>query len=90
MKALLILNLVYNPTGAFLPLERRLKPTFAAELKARYGYFNNLYNHEYAGRTLPRLSAPFGKRGKYMRKLVGAFNPATVEDLMCRNLISVD
>ncbi len=25
-----------------------------------------------------------------MRKLVGAFNPATVENLMCRNLISVD
>lgn len=26
----------------------------------------------------------------YMQKLVNAFNPATVEGLMCRNLISVD
>jgi len=27
---------------------------------------------------------------KYMRKLLGAFNPATIEGLMCRNQISVD
>ena len=31
-----------------------------------------------------------GNETHYMSKLVNAFNPATVEGLMCRNLISVD
>ncbi len=31
-----------------------------------------------------------GNEDSYMSKLVGAFNPATIDGLMCRNLISVD
>ncbi|HEV8371482.1 MAG TPA: DUF3641 domain-containing protein [Pyrinomonadaceae bacterium] len=31
-----------------------------------------------------------GNEERYMRKLVGTFNPATVDGLMCRNLVSVD
>jgi radical SAM/Cys-rich protein len=41
----LILNLVYNPTGAFLPPEQSaIEADFRRELKGRYGvYFNNLF-----------------------------------------------
>ncbi|HYP52678.1 MAG TPA: DUF3641 domain-containing protein, partial [Pyrinomonadaceae bacterium] len=31
-----------------------------------------------------------GNEERYMQKLVAAFNPATVEGLMCRTLVSVD
>ena len=31
-----------------------------------------------------------GREERYMEKLVAAFNPATVEGLMCRTLVSVD
>jgi hypothetical protein len=31
-----------------------------------------------------------GNEARYMRRLVDAFNPATVDGLMCRGLVSVD
>lgn len=89
----LILNLVYNPVGAFLPPpQASIEADFKRELQARYGV---LFNHLYTITNMPikrfldylRRS---GNEERYMRKLVEAFNPHTVEGLMCRSLVSVD
>jgi radical SAM/Cys-rich protein len=89
----LILNLVYNPTGAFLPPEQSaIEADFRRELKQRYDIsFNNLYTitNMPIARYLDWLRRSKNEES-YMRKLVSAFNPATVSNLMCRNLISVD
>ncbi len=89
----LTLNLVYNPTGAFLPPEQSaIEADFRRELKARYGlYFNRLFTitNMPVARYLDYLRRS-GNEEKYMQKLVSAFNVATIENLMCRNLISVD
>jgi radical SAM/Cys-rich protein len=89
----LVLNLVYNPVGAFLPpAQEAIEADFKRELKTRYGIvFNNLFTitNMPIARYLDWLRRSKNEES-YMRKLVGAFNPATVDGLMCRNLISVD
>jgi radical SAM/Cys-rich protein len=89
----LVLNLVYNPVGAFLPPEQSaIEADFKRELETRYGvYFNNLFTitNMPIARYLDWLRRS-GNEAAYMRKLVNAFNPATVDGLMCRNLVSVD
>ena len=89
----LILNLVYNPTGAFLPpAQAALEADFKREMKTRYDVsFNNLFT--ITNMPIKRFLAFLRRSGneeRYMRKLLDAFNPATVENLMCRNLVSVD
>jgi radical SAM/Cys-rich protein len=86
------LHLVYNPVGAFLPpSQAELEADYKRELKKHFGVvFNNLY-------TLANL--PIGRFASYLRHnnqledymqlLVSAFNPATIDGLMCRNTISV-
>lgn len=87
------LNLVYNPVGAFLPPEQTaIENDFKRELKSRYDIiFNNLYaiTNMPIARYLDWLRRTKNEES-YMQKLVNAFNPATVNGLMCRNLISVD
>lgn len=89
----LVLNLVYNPVGAFLPPSQiSIEADFKRELKARYDIvFNNLYTitNMPIARFLDWLRRSKNEES-YMTKLVNAFNPATVSGLMCRNLISVD
>ena len=89
----LILNLVYNPTGAFLPPEQTaIEADFRRELKTRYDIsFNNLFTitNMPIARYLDWLRRS-GNEAAYMQKLVNAFNPATIAGLMCRNIISVD
>lgn len=89
----LVLNLVYNPVGAFLPpAQASIEADFKRELSARYDIsFNHLYTitNMPIKRFLDYLRRT-GNDEKYMRKLVDAFNPGTVEGLMCRNLVSVD
>ena len=89
----LILNLVYNPTGAFLPAaQTALEADFKREMKTRYDVsFNNLFT--ITNMPIKRFLSYLRRSGneeRYMQKLLDAFNPATVENLMCRNLISVD
>lgn len=89
----LILNLVYNPTGAFLPAaQAALETDFKREMKTRYDVsFNNLFT--ITNMPIKRFLSYLRRSGneeRYMQKLLDAFNPATVENLMCRNLISVD
>ncbi len=89
----LILNLVYNPVGAFLPPEQTaIEADFKRELKDRYNLvFNNLYTitNMPIARYLDWLRRSKNETS-YMQKLVNAFNPSTVEGLMCRNTLSVD
>jgi radical SAM/Cys-rich protein len=89
----LILNLVYNPVGAYLPPpQSSIETDFKRELLARHGVsFNHLYTitNMPIKRFLDYLRRS-GNEERYMRKLVEAFNPHSVEGLMCRSLVSVD
>ena len=89
----LTLNLVYNPTGAFLPPEQTaIEADFRRELKTRYDIsFDNLYTitNMPIARFLDWLRRS-GNEESYMMKLVNAFNPATIGGLMCRSIVSVD
>lgn len=88
----LILDLVYNPSGAFLPGDQKsLENEFKIQLERRYGIvFNALYviTNLPVSRYLDYLIES-GNYTSYMTSLVEAFNPATVDGLMCRNTISV-
>ena len=89
----LLLNLVYNPVGAFLPpIQSSIEADFKRELSNRYGItFNSLYTitNMPINRFLHYLRRS-GNEERYMRKLLQAFNPNTVDGLMCRTLVSVD
>jgi len=88
----LILNLVYNPAGAFLPpSQAALQAEYKTELLKNYGItFNNLFaiTNMPISRYLDYLLVT-GNYQKYMDKLIAAFNPSAVNNLMCRNTISV-
>ncbi len=89
----LVLNLVYNPVGAYLPPPQgSIEADFKRELKTRYDIsFNNLFTitNMPIARFLDWLRRSRNEDA-YMNKLVNAFNPSTLSGLMCRNLISVD
>ncbi|MEO8167666.1 MAG: arsenosugar biosynthesis radical SAM (seleno)protein ArsS, partial [bacterium] len=88
----LILNLIYNPVGAYLPpAQAAVEQQFKDELWKRYQIvFNSLF--VITNMPINRFKH-FLERADlyepYMSKLVGAFNPAAAEGVMCRNLISV-
>jgi radical SAM/Cys-rich protein len=88
----LVLNLVTNPVGAFLPASQHaLEADWKRELQRRYGIvFNRLYTitNMPISRYLQYL-LDSGNLQSYMDKLVNAFNPAAVEGLMCRYTLSV-
>jgi len=89
----LVLNLVYNPVGAFLPPPQdAIEADFKREMMGRYRIaFNRLYTitNMPINRFLDYLRRS-GNEDRYMRKLADAFNPAAIDGLMCRNLVSVD
>lgn len=87
----LTVDLVVNPAGAFLPGNQgETEKQFRRRL-GRYGVvFNSLYN--FANAPLGRYREWLDESGNleaYFKTLLGRFNPATVEGLMCRSLISV-
>jgi radical SAM/Cys-rich protein len=88
----LVLNLVTNPVGAFLPASQQaLEADWKRELQRRHGIsFNRLYTitNMPISRFLQFL-ADSGNLQAYMDKLVAAFNPATIDGLMCRYTLSV-
>lgn len=88
----LILNLVYNPAGAFLPPSQiALEKEFKGALFKDYGIvFNSLYTitNLPISRYLHYLLTS-GNYERYMEKLVTAYNPLAAENVMCRNTISV-
>jgi radical SAM/Cys-rich protein len=86
------LHLVYNPVGAFLPpAQAELETDYKRELRKHFGIvFNKLYT--ITNLPIARFAAYLrhgNKLDEYMELLIGAFNPATIEGLMCRNTISV-
>jgi radical SAM/Cys-rich protein len=89
----LTLNLVFNPTGWSLPpAQEQLEADYRRELRTRYEIeFTRLYTitNMPISRFLDDLLQS-GQYEAYMRQLVAAFNPATVERLMCRTMLSVD
>jgi radical SAM/Cys-rich protein len=89
----LVLDLVYNPTGAFLPGDQKgLERDFKKELKDNFGVeFNNLFTitNIPISRFLDFLIES-GNYEEYMEKLVKAFNPMAVAGVMCRNTVSID
>jgi radical SAM/Cys-rich protein len=88
----LLLNLVTNPVGAFLPARQdALERDWKRELERRYGIvFNNLYTitNMPISRFLEYLQES-GNLERYMRRLVGAFNPLAAQAVMCRYTLSV-
>jgi radical SAM/Cys-rich protein len=88
----LLLNLVYNPVGAFLPpAQHAIEADFRRELLRRHGVlFNSLYTitNMPISRFLEFLVRS-GNYDRYMEKLVNAFNPAAAQAVMCRSTLSV-
>jgi len=86
------LHLVYNPLGAFLPgPQSALEADYKRILKNEFDIvFNRLLclTNMPINRFLNYLMSA-GKYKDYMETLVAAFNPATIEGLMCRNMLSV-
>lgn len=88
----LMLDLVYNPGGAFLPpsqseLEReykhRLREDYGIEFTRLFTITNNPIGRfdEFLRRT--------GNFDRYMKRLYDAFNPSALEGMMCRFQLSV-
>jgi len=88
----LILNLVYNPVGPHLPPPQdKLEKDYKRELRDR---FDIEFNHLYCLSNMPitRYETHLKLRGEYdnyMELLGSSFNPATLDRVMCRNLLSV-
>jgi radical SAM/Cys-rich protein len=88
----LVLNLVYNPVGPHLPPpQEKLEQDYRRELKERFGIeFNRLYC--LTNMPITRYETHLKLRGeyeKYMELLERSFNAATLEQVMCRSLVSV-
>lgn len=88
----LILNLVHNPVGAFLPPKQEAtEAQFKRELKRQHGLdFNRLYTitNMPISRFLEFLLESGNYEG-YMERLANAFNPAAAAGVMCRYTLSV-
>lgn len=87
------LNLVYNPSGAMIPQsQEELEDVYRTKLLDEYKIvFNNLF---------VITNSPIGNFGKwldksnnlnrYMKRLYNSYNPVVINDVMCRNALSVD
>lgn len=86
------LNLVSNPSGAFLPQgQEHAQKRFRKILHEKYDIvFNSLF--AFANVPLGRFRNWLEKSGNldgYIEKLAGSFNPCAVDGLMCRSQVSV-
>jgi radical SAM/Cys-rich protein len=88
----LLLNLVHNPVGAFLPpRQEAIEAQFRRELERAHGIvFNRLYTitNMPISRFLEFLIESGNYEG-YMERLANAFNPAAAAGVMCRYTLSV-
>jgi radical SAM/Cys-rich protein len=88
----LVLNLVYNPVGAFLPPKQEsIEAQFRKELKHHHDIE---FNHLYTITNMPisrflEFLVESGNYEGYMERLVNAFNPAAAANVMCRYTLSV-
>jgi radical SAM/Cys-rich protein len=86
------LSLVYNPIGAKLPPPQvELEQDYKEELRTRYNIeFTRLYT--ITNQPIARFAEDLREQGKwdeYLELLANAFNPTTVDGLMCRGTLSV-
>ena len=88
----LVLNLVYNPVGPHLPPRQdKLEQDYKKILCEQFGI---AFNHLYCLTNMPitRYATHLKLRGEYDRYkelLESNFNGATLDQVMCRNLISI-
>jgi radical SAM/Cys-rich protein len=88
----LVLNLVYNPVGPHLPpAQDKLEEDYKRILREQFGI---IFNHLFCLTNMPitRYATHLKLRGEYDRYvelLETNFNAATLDQVMCRNLISV-
>jgi radical SAM/Cys-rich protein len=89
----LTLSLVYNPQGPSLPPGQAvLQADYQREL---FEHFGIVFNHLFVIANMPiqRFGSTLISRGQfndYMRLLKANFSAANLDDVMCRNLVSVD
>ncbi len=88
----LVLDLVHNPVGAYLPgSQTGLESHYRETLRERFGVsFNRLFciTNMPIGRYLDYLLSTDNYES-YMKDLMKAFNPATLQGVMCKSTLSV-
>jgi radical SAM/Cys-rich protein len=89
----LMLDLVYNPVGPFLPPDQfALQAQYKEELRSNFGIlFDGLFT--ITNMPIKRFADSLHRTRQlqqYMDLLVSTFNPQAVERVMCVNTISVD
>ena len=89
----LVLNLVYNPGGPSLPPDQAsLEADYKRHLRDEYGIeFNNLF--VIANMPIERFAHALRRDGQldgYMDLLKSAYRPENLEQVMCRDLVSID
>jgi radical SAM/Cys-rich protein len=89
----LILDLVFNPQGISLPPEQQaLERSYKHHLSTHYGIvFNQLYTM--VNMPIQRFGSTLMSKGlfdDYMGALLSSYNSDTLDDVMCREMISVD
>jgi radical SAM/Cys-rich protein len=88
----LLLNLVYNPVGPHLPPpQQKLEADYRRVLHEQFGI---VFNHLYCLSNMPitRYAMHLKLRGeyeRYMALLESSFNAATLDQVMCRDLVSI-
>jgi len=87
------LSLVYNPQGPVLPpAQPQLEADYRAHLEQHYSI---TFNHLFVLTNMPiqRFGSTLiskGQFGHYMDLLKNAYQPANLDNVMCRSLVSVD
>jgi len=89
----LILNLVYNPVGPYLPPpQQSLEQDYKKRLGEQYGIeFNQLFT--ITNMPIKRFGSTLISKNQfndYMATLRAAYQAANLENVMCRTLISID
>jgi radical SAM/Cys-rich protein len=88
----LVLNLVYNPVGPHLPPpQAQLEQDYKRILREQFGI---VFNHLFCLTNMPitRHATHLKLRGeydRYVQLLENNFNAATLDQVMCHNLISI-
>lgn len=89
----LLLDLVYNPGGAFLPPPQQvLEEDYRVRLKEDFGF---VFNHLLTLTNMPisRFGAVLLSKGEfdsYMQLLKDSYSEQNLSSVMCRNTLSVD
>jgi len=86
------LDLVYNPAGSYLPgSQQALEREFKEQLNSKYGIvFDNLFSliNSPVGKFLNYLVKSDNYKN-YMHELINSYNEETLQNVMCRNTVSV-